>query len=377
MKQSTSDKVLTNSKPLKKRCKWALHYNQCIKCGSSDKPHVSRGLCKSCYDKDIEKRHKDNERIQNYGGSSKLLTAEYLKENYTKQNKSLSDIAKETNCSRQYVHKKLKEHYIPLRSKSAARDLALTKDKLKFERLNEDGTSSFVSVKKINVNEDFFSSWSPAMAYVLGVICTDGNLNPGRIREPWRAKSASTVPIISVAQKEPELLEKILHLMNCDAKLYFSKERVYGKTKAGAIYHFGISNENLYDDIVNLGLTPNKSLTMQFPNTPNEFIRHFIRGCWDGDGSVYIDNYSGKIGASFVSGSLEFVEAMVKKLVDAGLPSRTIYLHKHSKGSYYFKFTGSQVPMLHHYLYDNVPETQYLERKFNLFRLSLEKNAKN
>lgn len=354
-----------------------MHHSQCIKCGSSDKPHISRGLCKSCYDKDIEKRHKDNERIQNYGGSSKLLTAEYLTDNYINQNKSLADIAKETNCSRQYVHKKLKEHSIPLRSKSAARDLALTKDKLKFERLNEDGISYFVSVKKINVNENFFSSWSSTMAYVLGIICTDGNLNPGRIREPWRAKSASTVPIISVAQKEPELLEKILHLMDCDAKLYFSKERVYGKIKAGALYQFNISNEKIYDDVVSLGLTPNKSLTMQFPNIPNEFIRHFIRGCWDGDGSVFVDKASQKMNASFVSGSLEFIEVMVEKLDDAGLPGRTIYRHKHSKGSYYFKFTGSQVPILYHYLYDNVPETQYLKRKFNLFRLSLEMNAKN
>ncbi|MGV8059373.1 MAG: hypothetical protein AB2L12_15330 [Smithellaceae bacterium] len=114
----TNENGFTNNKPLKKRCEWALHHSQCIKCGSSDKPHLSRGLCKSCYDKDIESRHKDNERIQNYGGSSKLLTAEYLIENYITSKKSLSDIAKETNCSRQYVHKKLKEHSIPLRSKS-------------------------------------------------------------------------------------------------------------------------------------------------------------------------------------------------------------------------------------------------------------------
>jgi predicted DNA-binding protein YlxM (UPF0122 family) len=372
----TNDNGLKNRKPQKRRCGWSLHYSQCIKCGCSDTPHISRGMCKSCYDKDIEKRHKDNERIQNYGGSSKLLTGEYLIENYTKQNKSLSDIAKKTNCSRQYVHKKLKEYYIPLRSKSAARDLALTKDKLKFERLNEDGTSYFLSVKKINVNEKFFSLWSPAMAYVLGVICTDGNLDPGRIREPWRAKSSSTIPRISISQKEPELLEKIRNLMDCNAKLYFSKERVYGKIKAGALYHFNISNEKLYDDIVSLGLTPNKSLTMQFPNMPNEFVRHFIRGCWDGDGSVYIDKYSGKIGASFVSGSLEFVEALVEKLVNAGLPNRTIYRHSHSNTSHYFKFTGSQVPMLYHHLYDDVPETEYLQRKFNLFHLSLEMNAK-
>jgi predicted DNA-binding protein YlxM (UPF0122 family) len=354
-----------------------MHYNYCIQCGCTDKRHVSRGLCKSCYDKDIEGRHKDNERIQNYGGSSKILAAEYLIENYIKQNKSLADIAKEANCSRQYVYKRLKAINIPLRSKSDARDLALTKNKLKFERIASDGTSSLISLKKININESFFSSWTPEMAYVLGVIYTDGNLNPGRIREPWRSKSSSTVPVISVAQKEAELLEKILRLMDCDAKLYFSKERVYGKIKAGALYHFAISNEKIYDDIVNLGLTPNKSLTMQFPNMPNEFIRHFIRGCWDGDGSVFLDKKSQTIYASFVSGSLEFVQIMVRYLVSAGLPDRTIHCHNNTNKSYYFRYTGAQVPIVYHFFYDNVNEKQYLKRKFDIFRLSLEMNKKH
>lgn len=351
-----------------------MHHNQCIECGSSDRPHISRGLCKSCYDKDIEKRHKDNKRIQKYGGSSQLLTTEYIIENYINQKKSLADIAKETNCSRQYVHKKLKACGIPLRNKSTARCLAISKDKCKFERLNEDGTHSFIYLKKINVNEDFFSSWSSSMAYVLGVICTDGNLNPGRIREPWRSKSTSTIPMISVAQKEPELLEKILFLMNCDAKLHFSKERIYGGKKAGSIYRFCITNEKIYDDLVNLGLTANKSLTMQFPNVPNEFMRHFIRGCWDGDGSVYIERQTKKICASFVSGSLTFVERITSELIKSGFPNRTIHRHKRETPSYYFRFTGSQVSQLYHFLYDNVNESEYLNRKFKLFSLSVEMN---
>lgn len=371
----TSTDDSNNGKPLKKRSGWSLHHGQCVKCGSSNTRHIARGLCKSCYDKDIEKRHKDNERIQYYGGSSQILTAVYLIENYCNQKKSLADIAKETNCTRQYVHKKLKSYGIPLRTKSDARSIALTNDKLKFERIDEDGTSAFIVLKKVNVNEDFFSSWSSKMAYVLGVICTDGNLCPGRIREPWRAKSTSTIPRISVFQKDPELLEKVLHLMECDAKLIFHKERIYGNTKAGAGYCFHVTNEKVYDDMVNLGLTPNKSLTMQFPNMPNEFVRHFIRGCWDGDGSVYIEKIINKTGASFVSGSFDFVEAMIIHLVNAGFPSRTIHCHRHSSKSYYFKFTGSQVPMLYHYLYDDVPSTEYLQRKFDLFRLSLELNT--
>jgi predicted DNA-binding protein YlxM (UPF0122 family)/transcriptional regulator with XRE-family HTH domain len=367
----TSANGFENRKPRQKKCEWAIKYNQCIKCGRSDVRHIARGLCKNCYDKDIEKRHKNNDRTQKYGDSSILLNTEYLIEHYIEQEKSLADIAKATNCSRQYVHKKLKACGIPLRNKSAARDLALTREKLKFERSAGDDTNNIVTLKKVKVNEDFFKLWSPQMAYVLGIIYTDGNLNPGRIKEPWRAKSTSTVPIITVAQKEPELLVKILHLMDCDAKLYFHKERVYGNTKAGELYHFQIPNEKLYDDIVKLGLTPNKSLTMQFPNIPNAYTRHFIRGCWDGDGSVYIEKRIKKVWASFVSGSLQFVEEMVKNLVAAGFPERTIHSNKQANKSYYFKFSGSQVPMLYHYLYDNVPETECLERKLKLFRMSL------
>jgi hypothetical protein len=41
-----NENVLINRKPRKRRCEWALHYNQCIKCGSSDKSHVSRVFAK-------------------------------------------------------------------------------------------------------------------------------------------------------------------------------------------------------------------------------------------------------------------------------------------------------------------------------------------
>ena len=113
---------------------------------------------------------------------------------------------------------------------------------------------------------------------------------------------------------------------------------------------------------------------MQFPNVPDELVRHFIRGCWDGDGTVYIDKLKRKISAGFVSGSQDFLEAMIGHLVNAGFPNRTLHQHVNSKSTHYFRFTGSQVPKLYHYFYDNVPKTEYLERKFKLFSLSLEMN---
>jgi hypothetical protein len=217
------------------------------------------------------------------------------------------------------------------------------------------------------LNSDFFSSWSREMAYVLGVIYTDGNLFYG-FTNPRQRKP---VGILQASQKQPELLEKILALMNCNAQLVFSKKRQSDNIVAGELYHFRIFDDKIYSDLVKLGLTPRKSLTMTFPDVPMEYVRHFIRGCWDGDGSVYIDKQSKTISASYISGSLKFVEGLVTALKDAGFPERKIYINKGKSPSYYIRVTGTQVPKLYHYLYDDVPESQYLDRKYKLFYSSL------
>jgi len=48
----------------------------------------------------------------------------------------------------------------------------------------------------------------------------------------------------------------------------------------------------MYNDLVNLGCTSNKSLTIEFPSNNvlinNNYINHFIRGYFDGDGCLSI-----------------------------------------------------------------------------------------
>lgn len=50
-----------------------------------------------------------------------------------------------------------------------------------------------------------------------------------------------------------------------------------------------IGNTKLCDDLIKLGCTPRKSLTLKFPSediVPAHLVRHFIRGYFDGDGCV-------------------------------------------------------------------------------------------
>lgn len=273
---------------------------------------------------------------------------------------SLSDLARKYNCTRQYIHKLLKLHGIPRRDKGGARTLALNQGKLSFTRVDKMGLVSKVLLQKININRNFFKSWYPAMAYVLGVIYTDGSLIPGSRRD---SKYKSRTSRFSVVQKEPELLQKVLALMDCNAKLYRSKQRLTGNP----VYNFHVNDEEVYDDLLKLGLKPKKSLTLEFPDMPGECLRHFIRGCWDGDGSIYLEQDRVPC-ANFISGSRKFIEKMMSHLVTSGLPPRTIYVNTDG-GAYYFKFRGDAVcSQLYHFLYDDVPESMYLARKHERFR---------
>lgn len=197
------------------------------------------------------------------------------------------------------------------------------------------------------------------MAYVLGVLYTDGCLHV----------DAKGLPHLSMAQKEPELLQKVLALLRCNAKLHLRPRQRYGMAVAGEVYYFGFQCPAMYPDLVGLGLKPRKSLDIAFPVVPQEFMRHFIRGCWDGDGSVHFERKQlRQIRASFVSGSRRFIDGMVAALQKAGLPPRTIYVRPGETPSYYFRFERQHSAKLFHVLYDNVPPTQYLERKYLVFK---------
>lgn len=213
---------------------WSNKYDRCLRCETQTHKHIGRGLCVYCYRTDIEDSHKahitgglkDREII------AKISKVE-LEFQYEGLEMSLSDLALKYNCTRQYIHKLMKKYGITRRDKATARELAYSKEKIIFNREDELGNKTKVIAQKNIVNNDFFKSWFPAMAYVLGVLYTDGSLRPGGITEP-NAKTTSASSRFTVSQKEPELLQKILVLMESNARLLFRKKKWISRD----IYYF-------------------------------------------------------------------------------------------------------------------------------------------
>ena len=51
-------------------------------------------------------------------------------------------------------------------------------------------------------------------------------------------------------------------------------------------FHIQIANKNFYDHLLSIGLTPQKSLTLDALRVPNQFFNDFLRGIIDGDGCI-------------------------------------------------------------------------------------------
>jgi intein-encoded DNA endonuclease-like protein len=161
-------------------------------------------------------------------------------------------------------------------------------------------------IKKDAVNEQFFKTWGSEMAYILGYIFADGNIN-------WKPEKSYRALTITASEKDKEHLEKIR------LKLKSTKELLYSASTKS--YRLIVNNKTICMDLMKLGLVPKKSLSIRFPNIPEKFLRHFIRGIIDGDGNVrYVKRKrSPYFEITISSGSKAFLEKMAEKISQIGI----------------------------------------------------------
>jgi len=267
-------------------------------------------------------------------------TPEEIKRLYSTENLSCDGIATRYGVSRKAVWQYIQRHGIPIRDKTQARRNAIATGR--------------ISQVLYHVNEDFFSAWSPAMAWVLGLMITDGNIGIGA--------SGTLVP--SLSSISSPLLEAVRTAMDSNHPIKLKKQ-----TLGGTIFTLELCRRKLAEDLGLFGVNPKKSLTVPFPDVPRQFLSHFIRGVFDGDGSVFVDPRSPKsaIRVFFVSGSWDFITGLEQALhTEAGLGKRTIY-HRPNGRSFNFRYGHSDALKFFDFVYASAPEAIRFEEKYQKF----------
>nr|DAI41729.1 MAG TPA: hypothetical protein [Caudoviricetes sp.] len=195
--------------------------------------------------------------------------------------------------------------------------------------------------RKYSINKDYFKIWSHNMAYVLGLWFADGCI--------YR----NTHFDITLHKRDEYLLNLILKEFQYEGKI--------GSYKGREALRLSFSCREIYNDIVSLGGTERKSLSVSFPNIPKEFLNDFIRGYFDGDGCIYNDG-KGRINASFTCGSKKFLIELLNILKQETKIQGGYY----DDSSYTLRFGKQDSLILGNYLYKDNPEL-FLYRKRNKF----------
>lgn len=200
---------------------------------------------------------------------------------------------------------------------------------------------------KYQCNEKFFSNIDTEVkAYWLGVLFADGNIS----------KNNCGTGQIFLTSKDKDWLETFLKDINSTGVLYKEIHKKYNKP----IWKVHITSDKLYTDLCNLGCIPKKSLIIQFPNISLKLIPHFIRGYFDGDGTIGVYHYIKEsncvtLKSSICSGSEKFLEELAKYL-----PTKMKKLHFYS-GVFQIRFSVKDTISFCNYIYNN--STRFLLRK--------------
>lgn len=134
-------------------------------------------------------------------------------------------------------------------------------------------------MRKYKLDETYFDRIdTPNKAYILGLMCADGcNYPPKR------------TAFISLQESDIDLLEKIRYELHSDQplKIIDQSTRCNKNYSYNNMCTFYMHSTHICNSLTALGVVKNKSLVLDFPNIPEYLYSHFVRGYFDGDGSVY------------------------------------------------------------------------------------------
>jgi hypothetical protein len=210
-------------------------------------------------------------------------------------------------------------------------------------------------------------------AYWLGFLFADGCIMEMKL------PSGKTIPQtvqISLGIKDIEILYKFMKDIDLQKNIYIGTA-TYDKGRESSQYcRLQIGSSKMCSDLISYGCIPRKTHKLEFPNNlPTEFINDFIRGFFDGNGSVFYSEriqfdkrrnksyIQKKFGCGFDS-TYKFLEVLKYYLELNNIKTGEI---SKGHGEIYRLEFGAKESIVNFFRYIYEDADIYLERKFNKF----------
>jgi len=271
---------------------------------------------------------------------------------------SLRKVASYFSCSHENIRRLMLINHIPYKNRKKKR---FQKIKRIFEETkNIERAAKICScsertlkkyLKKMGVrykyfhDPNFFKKWTPKMAYILGFVFAEGYISHGFYR-------------LEIPQNDRGILEKIGEAMG-------SNQRI-DNPKGKKSFRLLINSKEIAKDLVRLGMKFGENSLLRFPDIQGEFVPHFLRGYFDGDGSVKNDY------CNFASNSLKFLEGIKTILQNLADIKGVI---KKGRGCYVLHYNQRKEKIkIFEYIYTSENNDLFLQKKFLKFNKVVEKH---
>ena len=251
----------------------------------------------------------------------------YIIDKYTKENYTLKQLGREFGCNYGTIRNLLNKHNIDSRGNKQG----YPRDEFYFYAID-----------------------TPEKAYWLGFLYADGCVHNNfyeisiNITDEEHVKKFKQA-IGATNHKITKIIDKRLKL-------------------AKPLYAFSIKDKQLHSDLIKWGCIPQKSLKLEkIPNIPRDYVSHFIRGYFDGDGSLHYLQGTNNFRISFI-GTKKFLNDIQKELgthvsLQSGIAGKAFVLQIAGR---------KQVERILKYMYKDSSENMYLNRKYQRYLDCLE-----
>lgn len=211
--------------------------------------------------------------------------------------------------------------------------------------------------RKYPVKDDYFDTENEQMAYLLGFLASDGTVR----------KDSNEVKLTLSSIDRDILLKFYSEVGGRPIKDYITQDGFETST-------WEFTSQHIKERLAFYNIVPQKTFTFSFPkHLDKRYWRDFIRGYFDGDGSVSSAGQSA-IRFQICSATKEVLETIIDFLAENGIPRTSILQTKRIHTLYYFQYSSIPTRQIYNILYyDNC---LCLNRKKEKYEQLLTKNLK-
>jgi len=223
--------------------------------------------------------------------------------------------------------------------------------------------------QKYRCDETYFDNIdSESKAYFFGLLYADGcNLD-----------SRNNITL-SLQEQDKHILDTMTQLIQPEKPLQFIKLNDKNPNWKNA-YRIVIVSKHMCDTLNNYGLVPRKSLVKKFPdiilNSSEDIIKHFIRGYFDGNGSISTSQKYMTISLSF-SSTLDicnFINNIFMQHISGLIYNIEISHKERNVNNYNLRYSSKDcIKEIYRYMYENA--SFYLYRKNAAFNIALRSDS--